>query len=165
MTGASPFTVEGERNSQADISRYLFVCYFDVNLWCKFHLLFCESPKVIFLQNNNDCINSPNHVYRRIMTINPPLPRVISAYAQDFILRLLHKDPPQRLGAGPQGFQEIKGHLVFQVIQFFNKFQSNWLAQLMKKCSFCCCNSTFHKGFIRTRRCTNSCFINMYILQ
>lgn len=34
--------------------------------------------------------------------------------AQDLLQRLLCKDPKKRLGAGPQGAQEVKSHLFFQ---------------------------------------------------
>lgn len=35
--------------------------------------------------------------------------------AQDLLQRLLCKDPRKRLGAGPQGAQEVKSHRFFQV--------------------------------------------------
>lgn len=35
--------------------------------------------------------------------------------AQDLLRRLLCKDPKKRLGAGPQGAQEVKNHPFFQV--------------------------------------------------
>ena len=35
--------------------------------------------------------------------------------AQDLLQRLLCKDPKKRLGAGPQGAQEVKNHPFFQV--------------------------------------------------
>ena len=53
------------------------------------------------------------------MTCHPPIPQTVSPYAQDFILRLLHKDPSQRLGAGTEGFREIKAHGVFKVSGLF----------------------------------------------
>lgn len=71
ITGASPFTVEGERNTQAEISV-------------------------------------------RILHNPPPLPRTISRCSQDFIIRLLQKEPSKRLGGGPRGLQEIKEHAIFQ---------------------------------------------------
>ncbi|XP_029422197.1 ribosomal protein S6 kinase alpha-4 isoform X2 [Nannospalax galili] len=71
LTGASPFTLEGERNTQAEVSR-------------------------------------------RILKCSPPFPLRIGPVAQDLLQRLLCKDPKKRLGAGPQGAQEVKSHLFFQ---------------------------------------------------
>ena len=51
------------------------------------------------------------------------MPRTISKFAQDFILRLLHKDPKKRLGGGPRGIDEIKTHAIFQVGIFFINFK------------------------------------------
>ncbi|KAK1335508.1 hypothetical protein QTO34_003294 [Cnephaeus nilssonii] len=71
LTGASPFTLEGERNTQAEVSR-------------------------------------------RILKCSPPFPSRIGPAAQDLLQRLLCKDPRKRLGAGPQGAQEVKSHRFFQ---------------------------------------------------
>ncbi|XP_029328656.1 ribosomal protein S6 kinase alpha-4 isoform X2 [Mus caroli] len=71
LTGASPFTLEGERNTQAEVSR-------------------------------------------RILKCSPPFPLRIGPVAQDLLQRLLCKDPKKRLGAGPQGAQEVKSHPFFQ---------------------------------------------------
>ena len=71
LTGASPFTVEGERNTQADISR-------------------------------------------RILKSHPPIPDYMSFTVQDFIRRLLVKDPRKRLGGGPGDAMELKRHLFFK---------------------------------------------------
>ncbi|XP_066911024.1 ribosomal protein S6 kinase alpha-5-like [Clytia hemisphaerica] len=71
VTGASPFTVEGAKNTQSEISR-------------------------------------------RIVGKQPPMPRTLSPYGQDLILRLLDKEPQKRLGGGPGGFEEIKQHPLFQ---------------------------------------------------
>ncbi|XP_052617292.1 ribosomal protein S6 kinase alpha-4 isoform X2 [Peromyscus californicus insignis] len=71
LTGASPFTLEGERNTQAEVSR-------------------------------------------RILKCSPPFPLRIGPVAQDLLQRLLCKDPKKRLGAGPQGAQEVKNHPFFQ---------------------------------------------------
>ncbi|XP_043250460.1 ribosomal protein S6 kinase alpha-5-like isoform X1 [Colletes gigas] len=71
LTGASPFTVEGEKNTQQDISR-------------------------------------------RILKTDPPIPSHLSPTVQDFILRLLVKDPRQRLGGGPDDARELKEHSFFR---------------------------------------------------
>ncbi|XP_034187998.1 ribosomal protein S6 kinase alpha-5 isoform X1 [Osmia lignaria lignaria] len=71
LTGASPFTVEGEKNTQQDISR-------------------------------------------RILKTDPPIPSHLSPTVRDFILRLLVKDPRQRLGGGPSDAKELKEHPFFR---------------------------------------------------
>jgi len=71
LTGASPFTVEGEKNSQQDISKRIL---------------------------NND---------------PPAIPSHLSANVNDFITRLLVKDPRQRLGGGPRDAKELKEHPFF----------------------------------------------------
>ncbi|XP_076175932.1 ribosomal protein S6 kinase alpha-5 isoform X2 [Ptiloglossa arizonensis] len=71
LTGASPFTVEGEKNTQQDISR-------------------------------------------RILKTDPPIPSHLSPTVRDFILRLLVKDPRQRLGGGPDDARELKDHPFFR---------------------------------------------------
>lgn len=71
LTGASPFTVEGQRNTQADISR-------------------------------------------RIMKSHPPIPNHMSLEVQDFIRRLLIKDPKRRLGGGIEDAYELKRHAFFK---------------------------------------------------
>ena len=70
LTGASPFTVEGDRNTQQDISH-------------------------------------------RILNAEPMMPFYLSPDVKDFILRLLVKDPRQRLGGGPGDAQEVKAHKFF----------------------------------------------------
>lgn len=70
LTGASPFTVEGEKNTQQDISR-------------------------------------------RILKTEPPIPGHMGPTIRDFILRLLVKDPRQRLGGGPGDAKELKEHTFF----------------------------------------------------
>ncbi|XP_077817227.1 ribosomal protein S6 kinase alpha-4 isoform X3 [Macaca mulatta] len=75
LTGASPFTLEGERNTQAEVSR-------------------------------------------RILKCSPPFPPRIGPVAQDLLQRLLCKDPKKRLGAGPQGAQEVRNHPFFQGYSF-----------------------------------------------
>ncbi|KOC68480.1 Ribosomal protein S6 kinase alpha-5 [Habropoda laboriosa] len=71
LTGASPFTIEGEKNTQQDISR-------------------------------------------RILKTDPPIPSHLSPTVRDFILRLLVKDPRQRLGGGLDDAKELKEHSFFK---------------------------------------------------
>lgn len=71
LTGASPFTVEGERNTQAEISR-------------------------------------------RILKSHPPIPDYMSPAVQDFIRRLLVKDPRKRLGGSSEDAAELKRHPFFR---------------------------------------------------
>ncbi|KAJ8405177.1 hypothetical protein AAFF_G00321680 [Aldrovandia affinis] len=71
LTGASPFTLEGEKNSQSEVSR-------------------------------------------RILRCDPPFPPEISPLARDLLRKLLVKDPRKRLGSGPRGAEDIKGHPFFK---------------------------------------------------
>jgi ribosomal protein S6 kinase alpha-5 len=73
LTGASPFTVEGEKNQPSDISK-------------------------------------------RILKSQPPMPRLFSKNAKDFILKLLNKTPSKRLGAN--GSAEVKSHPFFDGIDW-----------------------------------------------
>lgn len=75
LTGASPFTVEGERNTQTEISR-------------------------------------------RILKSHPPIPDFMSPAVQDFIKRLLVKDPNKRLGGGSEDAAELKRHAFFKDINW-----------------------------------------------
>lgn len=59
--------------------------------------------------------DTPTHPPRRILKCSPPFPLRIGPVAQDLLQRLLCKDPKKRLGAGPQGAQEVKSHPFFQV--------------------------------------------------
>ncbi|RWS28116.1 ribosomal protein S6 kinase-like protein [Leptotrombidium deliense] len=75
LTGASPFTVEGEKNTQQEISR-------------------------------------------RILKSHPPIPNHMSSEVQDFINRLLIKDPKKRLGGGRDDAWELKRHPFFRQINW-----------------------------------------------
>ncbi|XP_045540679.1 ribosomal protein S6 kinase alpha-4 [Papilio machaon] len=71
LTGASPFTVEGERNTQQEITK-------------------------------------------RIVRCSYPVPNEVSPQVQDFIKKLLVKDPRRRLGGGEGDAEELKRHPFFQ---------------------------------------------------
>ncbi|KAL4703944.1 hypothetical protein ACJJTC_009549, partial [Scirpophaga incertulas] len=71
LTGASPFTVEGERNTQQEITK-------------------------------------------RIVRCSYPVPTDVSPEVQDFIKKLLVKDPRRRLGGGEHDAEELKRHPFFQ---------------------------------------------------
>ncbi|XP_041986042.1 ribosomal protein S6 kinase alpha-4-like isoform X2 [Aricia agestis] len=71
LTGASPFTVEGEKNTQQEITK-------------------------------------------RIVRCSYPVPNDVSPEVQDFIKRLLVKDPRRRLGGGEGDAEELKRHPFFQ---------------------------------------------------
>lgn len=60
-------------------------------------------------------LTPPPNPPRRILKCSPPFPPRIGPVAQDLLRRLLCKDPKKRLGAGPQGAQEVKNHPFFQV--------------------------------------------------
>ncbi|XP_069363182.1 ribosomal protein S6 kinase alpha-5-like isoform X2 [Maniola hyperantus] len=71
LTGASPFTVEGEKNTQQEITK-------------------------------------------RIVRCSYPVPNDVSPEVQDFIKKLLVKDPRRRLGGGDKDAEELKRHPFFQ---------------------------------------------------
>ncbi|XP_050680327.1 ribosomal protein S6 kinase alpha-5-like isoform X2 [Leptidea sinapis] len=71
LTGASPFTVEGEKNTQQEITK-------------------------------------------RIVRCSYPVPNDVSPEVQDFIKKLLVKDPRRRLGGGEGDAEELKRHPFFQ---------------------------------------------------
>ncbi|XP_063898512.1 ribosomal protein S6 kinase alpha-5 isoform X1 [Helicoverpa armigera] len=71
LTGASPFTVEGEKNTQQEITK-------------------------------------------RIVRCSYPVPPDVSPEVQDFIRKLLVKDPRRRLGGGEHDAEELKRHPFFQ---------------------------------------------------
>ncbi|XP_050357899.1 ribosomal protein S6 kinase alpha-5-like isoform X1 [Nymphalis io] len=71
LTGASPFTVEGEKNTQQEITK-------------------------------------------RIVRCSYPVPNDVSPEVQDFIKKLLVKDPRRRLGGGEDDAEELKRHPFFQ---------------------------------------------------
>ncbi|KAG2469426.1 KS6A5 kinase, partial [Polypterus senegalus] len=91
LTGASPFTLEGEKNSQAEVSRFIAPIMYD-HCFIKLFGLCC----------------------RRIMRCDPPYPHEMSPLARDLLHKLLVKDPRKRLGSGPQGAAEIKSHPFFK---------------------------------------------------
>ena len=70
LTGCSPFTVEGSKNSSKEIAE--FVGYF---------------PAQIF------------SFFSRILTKKVPFPRTMDLIAKDFIDRLLNKNGKTRMGA------------------------------------------------------------------
>lgn len=87
LTGASPFTVDGERNTRAEISN-------------------------------------------RILKSDPPVPEHLSAEAQDFIMRLLIKDPAKRLGGHQSDASQLKAH------PFLSSIDWNLLAQRKLRAPF-----------------------------
>ncbi|XP_050036786.1 ribosomal protein S6 kinase alpha-5-like isoform X2 [Dermacentor andersoni] len=91
LTGASPFTVEGERNNQAEISK----------------LASPEKPE-------EEGSLSTDVLIRRILKSQPPIPDSISGDIRDFIQKLLIKDPRKRLGGGLDDALEIKRHRFFK---------------------------------------------------
>ncbi|RVE53803.1 hypothetical protein evm_001465 [Chilo suppressalis] len=75
LTGASPFTVEGEKNTQQEITK-------------------------------------------RIVRCSYPVPTDVSPEVQDFIKKLLVKDPRRRLGGGDLDAEELKRHPFFQELDW-----------------------------------------------
>jgi len=90
LTGASPFTVEGEKNTQQEISK-------------------------------------------RILRAEPPMPEFLSKDVTDFILKLLVKDPRQRMGGGPTDAEEVKGHRFFRTINWDDLLRKNIPAPFVPK--------------------------------
>lgn len=70
--------------------------------------------------------NDATEVFSKIIAKNIQYPAVgteegqISQEGKDFIDKLLNLDPKQRLGAGPNGFDEIKNHVFFKNIDWSN---------------------------------------------
>ena len=57
--------------------------------------------------------NAQTDISRQILKKNPPMPESIQPDANDFITKLLNKNPIERLGSGPTGAEEIKSHAFF----------------------------------------------------
>ena len=90
LTGASPFTLEGEQNTQREIMKQILRC-------------------------------------------EPPMPNFLSKDVSDFILRLLVKDPQQRMGGGPTGAEEVKSHKFFRSINWDDLLRKNIPAPFVPK--------------------------------
>ena len=60
------------------------------------------------------------------------LPRFLSSDASDLILRLLKRNPMERIGAGPEGAAEIKAHPFFDSLDW-DEIQSKKKNVLFKK--------------------------------
>jgi hypothetical protein len=56
--------------------------------------------------------------FSQIITAEPSLPDELSREASDFILKLLAKEPKERLGGGKGGAEELKRHPFFKVSGF-----------------------------------------------
>jgi serine/threonine protein kinase len=65
-----------------------------------------------------------NRMYRSILKDAVPIPPNMSFEAQNLILKLLEKDPANRLGAGPLDYQEIQQQPFFEML--------NWEAVLKR---------------------------------
>lgn len=104
LTGASPFTVEGEKNTQQEISK-------------------------------------------RILKCEPPMPDTLSKDVTDFILRLLVKDPRQRMGGGPKDSEELKAHRFFRSINWDDLLRKNIPAPFVPRISGETDTSNFSEEF------------------
>lgn len=138
LTGASPFTVEGERNTQSEVSRWVLFIYYQGNQsdefnnlyilpyqtkvtwlkkWLSTPLCFSWCQKRILSPINGVLCNFKSDDFicfcRRILKASPPIPKSFSSEAKDFILKLLTKDPHERLGS--RGAAEVKKHKFFKV--------------------------------------------------
>ncbi|KAH9638130.1 hypothetical protein HF086_014309, partial [Spodoptera exigua] len=103
LTGASPFTVEGEKNTQQEITK-------------------------------------------RIVRCSYPVPPDVSPEVQDFIRKLLVKDPRRRLGGGEHDAEELKRHPFFQIISTQKKDIKQEI-ELLKACQGCPYIITLHEVF------------------
>jgi len=104
LTGASPFTVGGEKNTQQEISK-------------------------------------------RILKCEPPMPDTLSKDVTDFILRLLVKDPRQRMGGGPKDAEELKAHRFFRSINWDDLLRKNIPAPFVPRISGETDTSNFSEEF------------------
>ncbi|XP_047999813.1 probable serine/threonine-protein kinase HSL1 [Leguminivora glycinivorella] len=105
LTGASPFTVEGEKNTQQEITKRIVRCSYPVPTEV--------SPEVQdFIKN----YPVPTEVSPEVQDFikNYPVPTEVSPEVQDFIKKLLVKDPRRRLGGGESDADELKRHPFFQ---------------------------------------------------
>ncbi|XP_011298389.1 ribosomal protein S6 kinase alpha-5-like isoform X2 [Fopius arisanus] len=64
--------------------------------------------------------NTQQEISRRILKTEPPIPSYLSPEVQDFLARLLVKDPRQRLGGGPRDAEELKEHPFFTEAEGFS---------------------------------------------
>ncbi len=104
LTGASPFTVEGDRNTQPDISK-------------------------------------------RILNLEPMMPDFLSPVVKDFILKLLVKEPKNRLGGGASDAEEVKQHAFFKSIDWDDLLKRNIPAPFVPRISSTTDVSNFSEEF------------------
>lgn len=64
------------------------------------------------------CAASNNEIYIKILANEPTFPKLVRPVARSLIAALLHKDPLQRLGSGPQGGKEVQNHAFFDNLQW-----------------------------------------------
>lgn len=53
-----------------------------------------------------------------ILNSKPSFPHYLTSFAKDLMIRLLKKQPSQRLGSGPAGVEDIKAHSFFRKINW-----------------------------------------------
>lgn len=136
LTGASPFTLEGERNSQSEVSKWVSPTHSqtssDPNDSPHVHIhTVLELPVILLWLHLVSYFPDLKYLSvsgRRILRCEPPFPSIIGPLAQDLLRKLLVKDPHKRLGSGPRGAEDIKCHPFFKVIfLLFSCFYSTHL--------------------------------------
>ncbi|CAG4987997.1 unnamed protein product [Colias eurytheme] len=108
LTGASPFTVEGEKNTQQEITK-------------------------------------------RIVRCSYPVPNDVSPEVQDFIKKLLVKDPRKRLGGGEDDAEELKRHPFFKNLDWEAVSRREVAAPFVPALSHAADTSNFAGEFTRMR--------------
>lgn len=82
---------------------------FSVDWWSvgvlTYELLTGTSPFTVDGEHNNKA-----EIAKRILKYHPPIPEHLTPQAQDFLRRLLVKDPSQRLGGGQSDASQLKEH-------------------------------------------------------
>lgn len=154
LTGASPFTLEGERNSQSEVSKWVLPII--TMIWVSvsrvhflihscstncsaivWHVIVLNTVNILKLHLDFVIQNLVrgyfyfcDHFFstwsiRRILRCDPPFPSMIGPTAQDLLRKLLVKDPHRRLGSGPRGSEDIKAHSFFKVLLTWPANHSN----------------------------------------
>lgn len=128
LTGASPFTLEGERNSQSEVSKWVSPAHRQTSNDFLHTSRYSQCAPTVFklpttVMNTYfpelKLLSVPG---RRILRCEPPFPSIIGPLAQDLLRKLLVKDPHKRLGSGPRGSEEIKCHPFFKVLSAIPSF-------------------------------------------
>lgn len=88
-----------------------------VDWWSVGVLLYelCTGASPFTLENES---NAQSDITRRILTSSPSIPHYFSPSIRSLLTGLLQKDPTKRLGSGPRGACNVKGHLFFKDVNW-----------------------------------------------